>query len=82
MLPALTARRPNPMRLVHSYIAAALGVSVALDPGCPDKSNRSEPVCARQDCATGKILDDGCAADGRCKSCINDCGMRVAPHRD
>jgi hypothetical protein len=32
-----------------------------------------------QDCKTGEIIDDGCAADGKCKSCINDCGGRVAP---
>ena len=44
------------------------------------RSDRAVPVCAVQDCATGKILDDGCAADGKCKSCINDCGQRVAPH--
>jgi hypothetical protein len=44
------------------------------------RSDRSNPVCAVQDCVTGEILDDGCAHDGRCKSCINDCGQRVAPH--
>jgi hypothetical protein len=49
--------------------------------GCPQsaKSHRSSPVCAVQDCKTGEIIDDGCAQDGKCKSCINDCGGRVAP---
>lgn len=52
----------------------------AADPCVAPRSDRSNPVCAVQDCATGEILDDGCSHDGRCKSCINDCGQRVAPH--
>jgi hypothetical protein len=37
------------------------------------RSTRTTPVCATQDCATKKILDDGCAADGKCASCVNAC---------
>ena len=46
------------------------------------RSNRPVPVCAVQDCKSGEILDDGCAADGKCKSCINDCGGLMAPRTD
>jgi hypothetical protein len=53
---------------------------VAAAPCIAPRSDRSNPVCAVQNCATGEILDDGCSHDGRCKSCINDCGQRVAPH--
>jgi hypothetical protein len=35
------------------------------------RKGRKEPVCATQDCATGKVLDDGCDEKGRCVSCIN-----------
>lgn len=35
------------------------------------------PRCAVQDCATKKILDDGCVDDGKggklCASCVNPC---------
>jgi hypothetical protein len=31
------------------------------------------PVCAVQDCATGKITDNGCTPSGECASCINYC---------
>jgi len=31
------------------------------------------PRCATQDCATGKIIDNGCTPDGRCASCVNFC---------
>jgi len=37
------------------------------------RRTRATPVCATQDCATKKIIDDGCAADGRCASCLNPC---------
>jgi hypothetical protein len=44
---------------------------------CPRKmaahSGRSVPVCATQDCATGRTLDDGCTDDGRCASCVKPC---------
>jgi hypothetical protein len=48
---------------------------------CPDpaKSNRTTPICAVRDCKTGEIIDDGCVVGGKCKSCVNDCGGRVAP---
>jgi hypothetical protein len=37
------------------------------------RAKRTTPVCATQDCATGKMIDDGCAADGKCASCVNAC---------
>ena len=59
---------------------ACHGVLIVLTTACPGEWNsRTTPICAEQDCKTGEILDDGCAADGKCKSCINDCGGRVAP---
>ncbi|HEY8040200.1 MAG TPA: hypothetical protein VIF15_10430 [Polyangiaceae bacterium] len=39
----------------------------------PAKRGRSVPICAVQDCATHKMVDDGCADDGRCASCVNTC---------
>jgi ferredoxin len=39
----------------------------------PAERNRSVPVCATQDCATGRIVDDGCTEDRRCASCVNAC---------
>jgi hypothetical protein len=36
-------------------------------------------VCAVQDCKSGEIIDDGCADNGKCSPCINDCGGKVAP---
>jgi hypothetical protein len=68
------ARRQN-------VLAFALIAISAL--GCRDavsaKSKRKDPVCATQDCATGKIVDDGCTADGRCTSCVNSCTAPVKP---
>jgi hypothetical protein len=32
---------------------------------------------ATQDCATGRVIDDGCAADGRCASCVNACSAPI-----
>jgi hypothetical protein len=56
-------------------------VAVAFIVGCPEPARppRAQPVCAVQDCKTGEIIDTGCADDGKCISCINDCGGRVAP---
>lgn len=69
--------RSHPAAQVRPY---ALGLLSALLLSCPDShANRANPICAVQDCKTGEIIDDGCSADGRCKSCINDCGGRVAP---
>ena len=55
-------------------VAAALG---SLLSACPRKTTanrgRSVPVCATQDCASGRIVDDGCTDDGRCASCVNAC---------
>ena len=56
------------------FVAAALGWLLL---ACPGKTHanrgRSVPVCASQDCATSRILDDGCTDDGRCASCVNAC---------
>ena len=45
--------------------------------GCPpsstDQAQRAEPQCATLDCKTGKVVDNGCTPDGRCKSCVNTC---------
>jgi len=35
--------------------------------------DRKTPICAVQDCATGKVVDNGCTDDGRCASCMNAC---------
>jgi len=66
-------------RILRPRLGAWLLLLLAA-PCVAPRSNRAVPVCAVQDCATGEILDDGCAKDGKCKSCINDCGQRVAPH--
>lgn len=54
---------------------------LALLAACPGsaKHRRATAICAVRDCETGEIIDDGCAADGSCTSCVNDCGGRVAP---
>jgi hypothetical protein len=68
-------------------VGAALG-SLLL--ACPRKTTaqrgRSVPVCATQDCATGRILDDGCTDDGQgcrakeCVACVNACpSLPAAP---
>lgn len=51
--------------------------------GCRTHSSRGrpQPVCATQDCATGKMLDDGCSDDGRCMSCVNACPPAAVPSR-
>lgn len=63
--------------------ACTIALASALASACPDNFHnpRSEAVCAVQDCATGKILDDGCSDDGHCKQCINDCGGKMAPRK-
>jgi hypothetical protein len=43
------------------------------------RRGRSTPICAVQDCATGKTIDDGCSDDGRCLSCINACPPAGTP---
>lgn len=37
-----------------------------------EKPERTAPICARQDCATRQIIDDGCA-NGQCLACVNAC---------
>jgi hypothetical protein len=61
-------------------VAAALGsLLLACPRKAPPQRARSVPVCATQDCATGRIVDDGCTDDGRCASCVNACpGPAVA----
>lgn len=62
--------------------SAALCCALTFLCGCPGnfvKSDRATPVCAIRDCKTGLIIDDGCSYDGKCKSCSNDCGGKVAP---
>lgn len=34
----------------------------------------AKPTCAVTDCATGKIVDDGCV-NGVCLACTNACGQ-------
>jgi hypothetical protein len=38
---------------------------------------KKTPRCATQDCASGKIVDDGCVDDGKggriCVACVNPC---------
>lgn len=53
--------------------------SLCACPGNFVKANRPTPVCAVRDCSSGLIIDDGCSADGKCLSCANDCGGKVAP---
>jgi hypothetical protein len=70
----MSLRSPHSPR---SFASAALAATLALATGCQTTRGaprgRTEPVCAVQDCATGRILDDGCADDGRCASCVNAC---------
>jgi hypothetical protein len=55
-------------------VAAALGsLLLACLRKAPAQRGRGVPICATQDCATGRILDDGCTDDGRCASCVNAC---------
>jgi hypothetical protein len=66
------------MKRVYILAAASL-LSFALA-GCPSKMHkRSDPVCALRDCASGKIIDDGCSDDGRCASCVSPCGTGITP---
>jgi hypothetical protein len=60
---------------------AASCVAAAAIAGCPEPARppRAQPVCAVQDCKSGEIIDDGCADNGKCSPCINDCGGKVAP---
>lgn len=74
----MTQARP---RRAHPIIALAIGVMSIARVGCREPANarskRTQPVCATQDCATGKVIDDGCAADGRCASCVNACAAPI-----
>jgi hypothetical protein len=54
-------------------------VALSACPGNFVNPDRPTPVCAVRDCASGKIIDDGCSADGQCLKCSNDCGGKVAP---
>ena len=75
---AMNRAPPNLRYSIGALLSGAC--SLLLTAACDGpKHNRSVPVCAVLDCATGKILDDGCATDGKCKACANDCGQRVAP---
>jgi hypothetical protein len=60
---------------------ASFGLLVfsAACPGNFVKSDRATPLCATRNCDTGEVIDDGCSADGKCLSCSNDCGGKVAP---
>jgi hypothetical protein len=67
------------MRRALHVSAAALISSLTACPGNFVNPGRAVPTCAVRDCKTGKIIDDGCSADGKCKKCSNDCGGKVAP---
>jgi hypothetical protein len=57
--------------VIVTLLFATLGGCRACSGGA--QRGRSTPVCAVQDCASGKTIDDGCSDDGRCLSCINPC---------
>jgi hypothetical protein len=63
---------------------AALIVSMAANAGCRscashNRPGRATPICAVQDCTSGRVVDDGCADDGRCLSCVNPCSSSTPP---
>jgi hypothetical protein len=66
-------------------VLTAIGIGQACenanqnDKRSEQRKGRKEPICAVQDCATGKILDDGCDETGRCASCINSCTSGEPP---
>lgn len=62
-----------------SFVGCALIASLTGCPGNFVNKDRPTPVCAVRDCESGLIIDDGCSADGKCLSCANDCGGKVAP---
>jgi hypothetical protein len=63
-----------------AFILSALAIAPACDKKVAEQpKGRKEPVCAFQDCATGKVLDDGCDQTGRCSSCINLCASAEPP---
>jgi hypothetical protein len=75
----MTKQRPPS---IAAYVRIGVTVAFVAGLGCPGgNKHRNLPVCAIQDCETGEIVDDGCAEDGSCRRCINDCGGRVAPRR-
>jgi hypothetical protein len=60
------------------FLALALLFASAPLAGCEKSApKRKTPVCATTDCATKKVVDDGCAEDeaGKrvCLSCTNPC---------
>lgn len=62
------------------FTAIAIGHACETDKVPEHRKGRKEPVCAIQDCATGKIRDDGCDETGRCASCINSCTSGEPPN--
>jgi hypothetical protein len=73
--------RPNRGRTVLGY-----GLLVVAASACRSEEQghrRETPVCAIQDCATGRIVDDGCVGGGlgsrRCLACVNACEADTAP---
>jgi hypothetical protein len=72
---------PAERTLRCATIISALAIVLA----CNDKGaieqrkGRKKPTCAVQDCASGKIVDDGCDESGRCASCVNSCTSGVPP---
>ena len=64
------------LRLFVLVLLAAAGCRACA--GGPAQ-RRETPTCALQDCATGKIIDNGCSSDGHCLSCINACPGDAVP---
>ena len=69
----------SPWSFALAALAAALVLATACETSRGAPRGRTEPVCAVQDCATGRIVDDGCADDGRCASCVNPCAPAPSP---
>jgi hypothetical protein len=69
----------EPLRCALRACACSLLLFGAGCPGNFVNPDRPTPVCAKRNCETGEIIDDGCSADGKCLSCSNDCGGKVAP---
>jgi len=68
---------------VLRYLWPAIGLLTACPPAPTSPAMRPrDPTCAVRDCATGKIIDNGCTADGRCETCVNFCKNGVPSARD
>lgn len=67
------------MRSAVIIAAFIIGLTCDDKKGTEQRKGRKEPICAVQDCATGKIIDDGCDETGRCASCINSCALSEPP---